>query len=59
VGEVDTRDGLAWRGATAEDSNEVILEGLNGFFGHIALVFLGGYKFIGHAGGFDGSLVLR
>ncbi len=46
-------------GATAEVSNEVILEGLNGFFGHIALVLIGGYKFIGHAGGFDGGLVLR
>ena len=46
-------------GTTAEDSNEVILEGLNGFFGHIALVFLGGYEFIDHAGGFDGGLVLR
>jgi hypothetical protein len=45
-------------GATTEDSDEVILEGLNGFFGHIASVFLGGYEFIGHAGGFDGSLVL-
>jgi hypothetical protein len=29
-------------GATAEDSNRVILEGLNGFFSHVALVFLGG-----------------
>ncbi len=46
-------------GATADDSDEVILEGLNVFFGHVALVLLGGYKFIGHAGGFDGSLVLH
>ncbi len=37
----------------------MILEGLNGFFGHVALVFLGGDWFIGHAGGLDGSLVLR
>ena len=46
-------------GATAEDSNKVILEDLNGFFGHIASVFLGGYKFIGYAGGFNDGLVLR
>jgi hypothetical protein len=46
-------------GATAEDSDKVILEGLNGFYGHIASVFLGGYEFIGHAKGFDGGLVLH
>ncbi len=37
----------------------MITEDLNGFFGHIASVFLGGYEFIGHARGFDGGLVLR
>ena len=29
-------------GATVEDSNKVILEGLNCFFSHVTLVFLGG-----------------
>jgi hypothetical protein len=29
-------------GTTAEDSEEMILEGLNGFFSHVVLVFLGG-----------------
>jgi hypothetical protein len=29
-------------GAFAEDSDEMILEGLDGFFSHVALVFLGG-----------------
>ena len=29
-------------GASAEDSNEVILEGLDGFFGHVASVFVRG-----------------
>ena len=42
VGEVDTIGGLHRWGTTAEDSNKVILEGLNGFFSHVALVFLGG-----------------
>jgi hypothetical protein len=28
--------------ASAEYSNEVILEGLNGFFGHVALVVIWG-----------------
>ena len=30
------------RGTTAEDPNEMILEGLDGFFGHVALVFFRG-----------------
>jgi hypothetical protein len=29
-------------GASAEDSNEVILEGLDSFFGHVASVFVRG-----------------
>ncbi len=47
------------RGSAAENSNEVTLEGLDGFFGHVALVFFRGDKSIGHAGGFDGRLVLH
>ena len=30
------------RGATAEDLNKMILEGLDGFFGHVASVFFRG-----------------
>ena len=30
-------------GASAEDSDEMVLEGLDGFFRHVASVFLGGY----------------
>ena len=37
----------------------MILEGLDGFFSHIASVFLGGNFFIGYAGGLNGCLVLR
>jgi hypothetical protein len=58
VGEVDTTGGLAWmRGATTEDSEEVILEVLDGLYSHVVSVFLGGNKFIGHAGGLVGGLV--
>ena len=45
-------------GATAEDTDDVILEGLDGFFSHVASVFLGGNKVIGHAGCLIGCLVL-
>ncbi len=47
------------RGEAAENSDEVILEGVDGFFCHVALVFFWEDKFVGHAGGLDGSLVLR
>jgi hypothetical protein len=35
---------MEWHGwgAAAEDTNEMILEGLDGFFSHDASVFLGG-----------------
>ena len=46
-------------GASAEDSDEMVLEGLYGFFRHVASVFLGGNYFIGHAGCINGGLVLR
>ncbi len=33
-----------WHGwcASTDDSNKMVLEGLDGFFRHVALVFLGG-----------------
>ncbi len=46
-------------GASADDSNKMVLEGLGGFFCHVVLVFLGGNQFIGHVGCLNGSLVLR
>ena len=47
------------RGTAAENSDEVILEGLDGFFSHVALVLFRGDKFVGHAGGLNGGLVLH
>ena len=46
------------RGAAAENSDELILEGLDGFFSHVSLVFFRGGEFVGHAGGLNDSLVL-
>ncbi len=46
-------------GAAAENSDEVMLEGLDGLFCHDALVFFQGDKSVGHAGGLDDGLVFH
>jgi hypothetical protein len=47
------------QGTTAEDPNEMILEGLNSLLCYVALMLLRGDEFVGHARSLDGDLVLR
>ncbi len=47
------------RGTATEDTNKVVLECLDGFFSHVALVVVRGNKFICHIGVADGLLVGR
>ena len=52
---------MDWHGRDTanENSDEVILKGLDGFFSHVVLVFFQGDKFLRHAGGLNGGLVLH
>ncbi len=43
----------------ADDGNEVILPGLDGFFGNVSLMIIGRNKLIGHARVFDGFFMWR
>ena len=40
-------------GAAAEDTDDVILDGLDSLFGHVSSMIVGGNKFIGHRGEVD------
>ena len=40
-------------GAAAEDTDDVILDGLDSLFGHVSSMIAGGNKFIGHRGEVD------
>ncbi len=45
------------RGTATEDANKVVLECLDGFFSHVALMVVQGNNFICHVGVADGLLV--
>ncbi len=47
------------RSTATEDANKVVLECLDGFFSHVALMIVGGNKFIRHVRFADGFLVCR
>jgi hypothetical protein len=47
------------RGTATEDANKVVLECLDGFFSHVALMVVWENKFICHVGVADGLLVCR
>jgi hypothetical protein len=44
-------------GTATEETNKVVFECLDGFFGHVALIVIRGNKFICHIGVADGLLV--
>ncbi len=46
-------------GTATENTNKVVLECLDGFFGHVALMVVRGNKFIRHIGIAKGLLVCR
>ncbi len=46
-------------GTATKDTNKVVLECLDGFFGHVALMVVQGNKFVCHIGVADGLLVCR
>ncbi len=46
-------------GTATEDTNKVVLEYLDGFFGHVALMVIQGNKFVCHIGVADDFLVCR
>jgi hypothetical protein len=56
VGEVGTRGARGKKGTATEDTNKVVLECLDGFFSHVASMFVWGNKFICHVGVADGFL---
>jgi hypothetical protein len=47
------------RGTATEDANKVVLECLEGFFSHVALMVVWGNKFITHFRLADGLLACR
>jgi len=44
-------------GGSAEDTNKVILPGLDGFFSNVATVIIGGYQLVCHGCGLDFGFV--
>ncbi len=47
------------KGTATEDTGKVVLECLDGFFGHVGLVVVQGNKFVCHIGGANGLLICR
>ena len=45
-------------GATAENTDKMVLEGLDGAFCHVAVMVVRRNKFVGHAGRLNGLFVV-